>query len=165
MALCAAQSAWLDVPWVEQVDAGCGPAAIAMVMQYWIRQDHRLDPAAADADRIRKTMSSALSKKGTSGEALKAYLQQHGFDAYVIDGELNDLRQHLAKGRPLIVCLGPRGPQAPLHYAVVVGVSDDAVVLNDSARGKFFREKTQDFLRDWKLTGNWTMLAVPRQGA
>jgi hypothetical protein len=47
----------------------------------------------------------------------------------------------------------------------VVGVSDDAVVLNDSARGKFFREKTQDFLRDWKLTGNWTMLAVPRQGA
>ena len=153
-------SSWLAVPFVQQVEAGCGAASIAMVMQYWIRQDHRLDPSAADGDRIFKLLSSH-SSKGISGQSLQRYLEAHGFDAFVFDGELLDLRQHLGKGRPVVVCFAPRGSRAPLHYAVVVGIDDGGVILNDPARGKLFREDLSDFLRAWKTTGNWALLAVP----
>lgn len=152
---------WLDVPYVRQVDAGCGAAAIAMVMQYWIRQDKRLDPAAADADRIFKLLAPSPGK-GISGQALKRYLEGQGFDAFVFDGEMRDLQQHLAKGRPLVVCLAPRTSRALLHYVVAVGVSDSEVVLHDPARGQLFHEGLQRFSREWKATGNWALLAVPR---
>ena len=157
-----AESPWLDVPFVRQVEAGCGAASIAMVMQYWIRRDFRLDPAAADGDRIYKLLSSS-SGKGISGQALKQYLEEQGFTAFIFDGELQDLREHLKQGRPVVVCLAPKGPRAPLHYAVVVGAGGDNVILNDPARGKLFRERMDRFLREWKATGDWSLLAVPRQ--
>ena len=158
----AGASTWLDVPYVHQAEAGCGAASIAMVMQYWIRQDARLDSHAADGDRIFKLLS-APSKKGISGQALKTYLEEHGFDAFVFDGELEDLRAHIQKGRPVVVCLAPRGSRAPLHFAVVVGVDENNVTLNDPARGKLFREDVNRFLRDWKTTGAWALLAVPHR--
>lgn len=155
-------SRWLDVPYVQQVEAGCGAASIAMVMQYWIRREPRIDPTAADGDRIYRLL--ALSPgKGIPGQALKRYLEEHGFATFVIDGELRDLREHLEKGRPLVVCLAPKGLRAPLHYAVVVGFSEAAIILNDPSRGKLFHEDLNRFLRAWRATGNWTLLATPRQ--
>ena len=136
-------------------------SAIAMVMQYWVQQTPGLDAAAAGAEHIDKALPARSN--GTFGNDLKEYLEAHGFSAYVFDGELADLRNHLAKGRPIVVCLGLKGPDAPLHYVVVVGIGDDEVLLNDPARGKLFREKAADFLRAWKVTENWALLAVPRQ--
>jgi predicted double-glycine peptidase len=161
LAALAASRGWIDAPFVRQVRQGCGPAAIAMVMQYWARQQPGLDAAAADAEQIDQALPADSS--GTSGNELKRYLEAHGFSAYVFDGEPSDLRHHLAKGRPIVVCLGLNGPDAPLHYAVVVGIGDGGMLLNDPARGKLFREKTADFLRAWKATGNWALLALPRQ--
>jgi predicted double-glycine peptidase len=154
-------ASWLDVPFVQQAEDGCGAASVAMIMQYWARLEPHADAAAADGDRIYRLLSSP-GGNGISGQALKRYLEQHGFSAFVIDGELRDLRQHLEKGRPLIVCTAPRGRHAPLHYAVVVGISDVELVLNDPARGKLIRENLDHFLHTWKATGNWTLLAVPR---
>lgn len=161
IAALAEKTGWIDVPFVRQVRAGCGPAAIAMVMQYWVKQIPALDAAAAGAEHIDKALPAGSN--GTFGKDLKEYLEAHGFSAYVFDGEMADLRNHLAKGRPVVVCLGLKGPDAPLHYVVVVGIANGEVLLNDPARGKLFREKTPDFLRAWKATGNWALLAVPRQ--
>jgi ABC-type bacteriocin/lantibiotic exporter with double-glycine peptidase domain len=152
---------WLDVPYVRQVEAGCGAASIAMVMQYWIRQGIQLDPLLADGDRIYEQMGSP--KKGISGQALKQYLERQGFQAFVIDGEMKDLRDHMEKGRPLVVCLAPRATRGPLHYVVVVGLSDSDVTFHDPSRGKLITESLDRFQREWKATGNWTLLAVPRQ--
>ena len=157
----ADDSRWLDVPFVAQSGEGCGAASIAMVMQYWIRQDMRIQPSAADGDRIYKLLSS--SGKGISGQALKRYLEAQGFDVFVFDGELRDLRQHFEKGRPVVVCFAPNGSRGPLHYSVVVGIADGAVLLNDPARGKLVREDLPRFERAWKATRNWALLAVPRQ--
>jgi uncharacterized protein YvpB len=44
-------------------------------------------------------------------------------------------------------------------------VDDEEVVLNDPARGKLVREQKEAFLRSWKVTGNWALLAVPRQSS
>ncbi|HUQ94469.1 MAG TPA: C39 family peptidase, partial [Bryobacteraceae bacterium] len=139
--------------------AGCGSAAVAMVMQYWVRQQPGLDAAAADAERIDKVLPP--SSKGISGQALKNYVEANGFTGFLFNGELSDLRNHLEKGRPVVVCLGLKGPKGPLHFAVVVGLEAGAVILNDPARGKLFREPMEPFLRAWRVTGNWALLAVP----
>jgi predicted double-glycine peptidase len=152
---------WLDVPFVQQVKAGCGSAALAMVVQYWARQQPGLEVAAADSERIDKLLPATA--KGIQGRALKQFLEQRGFTAFIFDGELRDLQAHFEKGRPVIVCLALSGPRAPLHYAVVVGLDDKAVWLNDPARGKLVHENLDHFMAAWKETGNWALLAVPRQ--
>jgi hypothetical protein len=103
----AADFPWIDVPFVRQVRAGCGPASIAMVMQYWVQHEPGLDAIAADAERIDEALPA--SDRGTLGSDLRTYLEAHGFSAFVFDGESEDLTHHLAKGRPLVVCLAPKG--------------------------------------------------------
>ena len=160
--LASAGSPWLDVPYVQQAErTGCGPASIAMVMQYWLSHTGGLDAEAADADRIYALLSPS-SPRGIRGQALKGYLEGHGFTTYVFNGELGDLRNHVEKGRPLVVCLAPRGAKAPLHYVVVVGLDASAVYFHDPARGKLLREEFKKFQDEWKATGSWTLLALPR---
>lgn len=156
-----AHPSWLDVPFVQQVKAGCGSAAVAMVIEYWAHQFPGLEKTQADAERIDQLLP-ATSPKGIQGEALKQYLDEHGFRAFVFEGDMSDLRNHFAKGRPVIVCLAPKGNRGLLHYAVLVGVDDRDVWLNDPARGKLFQEGVERFMTEWRRTGNWALLAVPR---
>jgi predicted double-glycine peptidase len=161
LALPAAQREPLDVPFVRQQGAGCGSAAVAMIVQYWARHFPALSGASKDTELIDRLIP-VTSRKGIRGEALKAHLEREGFSAFVFTGELRDLEHHIAKGRPLLVCFAPRGPRAPLHYAVVVGVDGQKVWLNDPARGKLTPEGLDDFAKAWSVTRNWALLAVPR---
>ncbi|HYI96820.1 MAG TPA: C39 family peptidase [Bryobacteraceae bacterium] len=140
--------------------AGCGAASVAMVVQYWARHYPVLKSAADETDRIDELLPS--TRKGIRGRALSDYLSARGFAVYIFDGQLKDLRQHFDRGRPIIVCLGLSGPKAPLHYAVVVGIEEASVWLHDSARGKLTREPIDRFTSAWDVTGNWALLAVPR---
>jgi len=152
---------WLDIPYVHQKGAGCGAAAVAMVIQYWARQQPSLAGAAAESERINEELQA--SAKGIQGTALKSYLEARGFDVFVFRGERSDLEQQFKKGRPLVVCLGPKGAHGPFHYAVVAGIDREAVWLNDPARGKLIREDLRRFEAAWKESDNWSLLAVPRQ--
>jgi predicted double-glycine peptidase len=152
---------WLNVPFVPQVKAGCGSAAVAMVIEYWAYRYPSLQYAAEDTQRIDQLLP--VSRRGIRGDALRKYFDARGFRAFVFDGELEDLKHHFEKGRPVIVCFAPKGPHAPLHYAVIVGVDAHSVWMNDPARGKLIREDTDRFLDEWKVTANWALLAVPRQ--
>jgi predicted double-glycine peptidase len=157
----SAGSQWIEVPFVHQVKEGCGSAAVAMVMQYWVSRQPGLDALAADAKRINQVLQPG-STKGIQGQALKRYLEFHGFVALTFSGEVRDLQQHIAKGRPVVVCLGLNGSHAPLHYVVVVGLKDKAVLVNDPARGRLIGIGLERFLFAWKRTENWALLAVPR---
>ena len=149
----------LDVPFVRQVTNGCGSAAVAMVIEYWIAQTSGLDRAARAVERIDRDLRP--SRGGLSGAELHHFFEAAGFSAYAFNGEFGDLRKHLAKGRPLIVCLGPARPE--MHFVVVTGIDDNGAVLNDPARGKSVHQRLPEFAREWKASGNWTLLAVPRQ--
>ena len=50
---------WLDVPFVKQEKDGCGAASIAMVMQYWQRQQGQGASADSDAAQIQHALYSA----------------------------------------------------------------------------------------------------------
>jgi predicted double-glycine peptidase len=151
----------LDIPFVQQAKAGCGSAAVAMVIQYWARQYPTLERAEADSERIDKLLPPT-SAKGIQGKALQQYLEKQGFETFIFDGELADLRHHLGKGRPVMVCFAPGGSRSPLHYAVVAGLDEQSIWMNDPARGKLFQEELDRFIPEWKVTGNWALLAVPR---
>jgi ABC-type bacteriocin/lantibiotic exporter with double-glycine peptidase domain len=155
---------WLDVPFVKQEKNGCGAASIAMVMQYWLREQGRpTDGSAANAIEIQR----ALYDPGANGiyaSAMERYFRQHGFRTFSFRGEWSDLHQHIVKGRPLIVALKSAGAAGSLHYVVVAGLDKDRelLLLNDPAQRKLLKQDRSGFEKQWSATGNWTLLALPQ---
>src|SRR5579864_139529 len=121
--LAAGQSGvWLDVPFVKQEKNGCGAATIAMVMQYWQQQKNASLPATAiDANAIQQVLYSRKDH-GIYASGMEDYFQQHGFRTFAFTGTWGDLKQHLEKGRPLIVALKPSHLESSLHYVFIAGV-------------------------------------------
>lgn len=154
---------WLDVPFVRQEKEACGAASIAMVMQYWSAQQSRPADADSDAVRIQRALYSRRAH-GIYASDLEAYLKEHGYRTFAFPGEWNDLRQHLEKGRPLIVALKPGVAETSLHYVVVTGLDwgQGLVMINDPAQKKLLKEERPAFEKEWKAAGNWTLLALPR---
>jgi len=152
---------WLDVPFVKQEKNGCGAASVAMIIQYWQKQQHQT--AVVDRKQIQKTIYSSRVH-GIYATDLKRYLDDHGFKTFAFQGEWRDLEEHLKKGRPLVVALKPRG-QSDFHYVVVAGIdwTEDLVSINDPAERKLLRRTRVEFEKAWKATDNWTLLALPRE--
>jgi ABC-type bacteriocin/lantibiotic exporter with double-glycine peptidase domain len=152
---------WLDVPFVKQDRNACGAASIAMVMQYWQRQQGQ--SPSVDPQQIQRELYSP-SAHGIYASAMERYLRQQGFQTFAFAGEWKDLKEHLDKGRPLIVALKSGG--SSLHYVVVAGLNwqQDVVLKNDPAERKLLKQGRSEFEKEWKAAGNWTLLAVPQQG-
>lgn len=159
-----ATGVWLDVPFVKQEKNACGAASVAMIMQYWQRQQGR--SPNADAEQIQQTLYSKEAH-GIYASDLAEYLQQQGFRTFAFHGEWNDLKQHLEKGRPLIVALKPGAASVPFHYVVVTGVDwgRNVVLVNDPAERKLLPQERARFESQWKAADNWTLLAVPAAAA
>lgn len=152
---------WLDVPFVKQEKNGCGAASIAMILQYW--QHEQSQAATANAEQIQQMLYSSKAH-GIYASDLERYLDQHGYRTFGFRGQWSDLKEHLEKGRPLIVALKPPR-QAEFHYVVVTGLdwAQDLVLTNDPAERKLLKQTRFEFEKEWKATNNWTLLAVPRQ--
>ena len=161
-ALWAADSpaVWLDVPFVKQEKDGCGAASIAMVMQYWQAQQGQPANNTSDPSQVQRTLYSAKAH-GIFASDMERYFQEQGFRTFTIRGEWKDLKQHLDKGRPLIVALKPTSGVA-LHYVVVTGIGPEMVMVNDPAQRKLLQEDRSSFEREWSAAGKWTLLALPQ---
>ena len=153
---------WLDVPFVKQEKDGCGAASIGMVMQYWQRQLRESVNLDSDPAQIQRALYSPKAH-GIYASDMERYFREKGFRTFTIRGEWEDLKQHLDKGRPLIVALKPAGG-APLHYVVVTGVDQEQaiVMVNDPAQRKLLKQDRPSFDREWSAAGRWTLLAVPQ---
>ena len=151
----------LDLPFTPQVKEGCGSAAIAMVIAWWKAHGHALrDAEAADVAAIHKAVYSRKAK-GTSAADMERYFQREGFRAYGFAGEWADLKEHLAKGRPLIVALHPPG-QRQLHYVVVSGLGETQVLVHDPALKPYRTMDRAEFEEQWSASQHWTLLALPQ---
>jgi ABC-type bacteriocin/lantibiotic exporter with double-glycine peptidase domain len=159
----ATPGVWLDVPFIKQEKDGCGAASIAMVMQYWRKQQSRPLDSSADPIEIQRVLYSSKDH-GIRASDLEHYFQQKGFQTFAFAGTKADLNQHLEKGRPLIVALKPSGLETALHYVVVVGVdpAQDVVYLNDAAGRKLLKQDWPSFEKQWSAVGHWTLLALPK---
>jgi predicted double-glycine peptidase len=156
-------AAWLDVPFVKQTKDGCGAASIAMVIDYWRREQHLPEDDTADPAKIEEALYSGRGH-GIYASDLERYFERQGFRTFAFRGDWADLKQHLLKGRPLIVALKPVSASASLHYEVVVGMADgeQTVLVNDPAQRKLLKQSRSSFERNWSATGKWTVLALPQ---
>ncbi len=170
--LCAtavtAQSAnvWIDVPFVKQAPEACGAATLAMVMRYWAQQQGREFDRRSDPEFIFAQLHSR-DGHGIYASKMKSYLDRQGFQTFVFGGTWDDLKQHIAKGRPLIVELRPLRNGDALHYVVVAGIDEpqQLVIFNDPADRQLAKLDRTSFEKEWKATEQWTLLAVPRSNA
>jgi ABC-type bacteriocin/lantibiotic exporter with double-glycine peptidase domain len=150
---------WLDVPFIFQEKDGCGAASVAMVIDYWLAQQG--GSAHPNAAQIQRELHSDRTH-GIYASNIERYFRQNGYATFAFAGEWSDLKQHLQKGRPLIVALKP-GSMGPLHYVVVAGFDQERqlVLLNDPAQRKLLKEDRSRFEQEWKGAGHWTLLALP----
>jgi ABC-type bacteriocin/lantibiotic exporter with double-glycine peptidase domain len=152
---------WLDVPYIHQEKDGCGSASLAMVMRYWQGKNFPIAEERSNPGRIQRELYAA-KPRGIYASDMERYLRESGFEVFAFRGDWSDVRTHIAKGRPLIAGLKPKG--APAHYVVIVGIEpqDAAVLVNDPERGKLLRMDRAEFAKGWQGTENWTLLAVPK---
>ena len=152
---------WLDVPFVRQDKNLCGAASVSMILQYW----HKASPAGGSIEvpsfpDIAEGLRSSESK-GVFGSQMKAYLASLRYQVFVFKGQWEDVKNHISKGRPLVVGLGNRG--ALDHYVVVTGWNDpeNVVLVNDPAQRKLLKLDRKNFQKSWEQTACWTLLALP----
>ena len=146
-------AAALDVPFVHQQKDTCGAAALAMVLQYW--------GVAVSHDEVAQELLQP-ELRGIAGSALAAFASGRGMTAVAHAGDVDHLRDHIGKGRPLIVAWDMG--RGRYHDVVVIGF-DDAharVIVHDPARGASRGVGLDTFRRRWEGAGYWTLLVAPK---
>jgi len=147
-----------DVPFIEQKRYDCGPASVAMVLQY-----HGVD---ADADRIAKRFESE-HVAGTFTVDLLIAASDAGLEAHWIEGDMEKLKHEIDSGRPPVVFLNLAINPLPMrHFAVAVGYvshkGKDYIVLH-SGYDRFLPVPERKFKRQWKRTGKMMMTVEPKK--
>jgi len=156
---------WIDVPFVQQPQEGCGAASTSMVMKYWREHQGKAQDQASDVAHIQRALFSSQAH-GIFASDVQGYLDRQGFQTYVFRGDEDLLQHHIEQGRPLIVALQPSsGPS--LHYVVVAGVDrgQHVLLVNDPAQRKLLKIDSRTFEKEWQAAGNWTLLAIPQSDA
>lgn len=140
----------LDVPFISQSEALCGGAAASMVLRYWGEVGVQAEDFAPLVD---------VAAGGIRTTDLAAAMQGRGSSAIAANADAALARAELAAGRPTIALIEDR-PGA-LHYVVVVGWHERAVVFHDPARTPFVVMHPAEFERRWKVTSNWMLAVAP----
>jgi len=146
----------------------CGPACVAAVASHW---GVRLDEFKA----IQPQMPD-----DATGHDLQALAERLGLQAFAYRGSMDDLRQNLGQGRPLIVMLPmpllPRGGwlaelvtntwnevgPRPAHWVVVVGaIPGSRLIIDDPASGPLLVREDK-FIAWWAQKENLCVLIAAR---
>lgn len=149
----ADRHALLDVPYMPQTPALCGGAAVAMVLRYWGQRD----VFPQDFAHLVGTSDGILTS------ALASAVRERGSQPFIVPAADNTARARIQseidRGRPLIALIevGPR----TYHYVVIVGATDQEVVMHDPARAPFRVMPWAEFDLAWASTERWMMLVLP----
>lgn len=141
----------LAVPFVPQKKDSCGAAALTMVLRYWnIAADHEQIAAELLLPQLH----------GIRGSQLEGLARARGLTAVAHEGDLEQLRDYVAKRRPMIVSLD--AGRGRFHDLVVVGFDEQWVIVHDPAEGASRRIAAGDFETRWARAGHFALLVLPR---
>jgi hypothetical protein len=145
----------LPVPFVPQQKDTCAAAALSMVMAYHGREVPQDAIAAALVEK---------DLRGIRGSRLADFARERGMVALVFAGDLALLREHLGKGRPLVLSIA--AGRGRYHDVVAIGVDDaaHALVVHDPAEGPARAIAFAALEKKWRATGHWTLLVQPAGG-
>jgi tetratricopeptide (TPR) repeat protein len=142
-----------DVPFHAQEKYQCGPAALAMALNW-------SGIAVTPEELIPLVYSPA--RKGTLQAEMIGAARRLGRLAYTIDG-LDALLQELAAGHPVIVLQNLAFDWAPTwHYALVLGYdkASGTISMHSGVTRRYVTDWTV-FVKTWQRGSFWGLLTVP----
>jgi ABC-type bacteriocin/lantibiotic exporter with double-glycine peptidase domain len=146
------------VPFFSQEAYQCGPTALAIVLDYWYQRaglDTWLTPEQIAADIYSPTA------RGVLGLDLESYGRRQGSEAHQYSGSINDLRQNIDAGAPIIILVDYGFSLYELnHFMVVTGYTRDGVIVN-SGRYENKHISNKELEKIWKKTDYWALLLKP----
>jgi hypothetical protein len=142
-----------SVPFYPQKDYQCGPAALAMMLQW--------SGISATPDLLTPEVYTP-SRKGSLQSAMIAATRRHSRVAYVISGP-NAMLEEMRAGNPIIVLQNLGFSWHPVwHYAVVVGYDlDKSTVILRSGSDPKKPLSLKAFHRTWARSDYWGLLVLP----
>jgi len=143
-----------NVPFIPQAELHCGPAALAMVLQFRGR--------AASAESLAPQMMLPAAG-GTLQIELQAAARRAGMLATVLPTDLGTLLDEVSAGQPVIVLQNLGLAALPRwHYAVVVGhdVARRVIVLHSGTTADLAMA-LDAFEHTWVRGGAWALAVTP----
>ena len=118
-------------------------------------------PRATLLEMKKKAKSLVVLDHHQTAQAEAEFAAARGMTAVAHAGDLDHLRAHVGKGRPMIVAWAMG--KGRYHDVVVVGFDDDRrrVIVHDPARGAARSVDRDTFDRRWAGAGYWTLLVAP----
>jgi hypothetical protein len=141
------------VPFCAQTDDQCGPAALAMVLQY--------SGVSTTANELGADVYTP-GRKGSLQSGMITAVRRHGRLAYPIHG-LDCLLHEVAAGNPVIVLQNLGLQWIPRwHYAVVIGfdLPKKSITLH-SGKHPARRVALKTFHHTWRRAEYWGLLVLP----
>lgn len=146
-----------NVPFITQKDDYCGPASLAMIFNFW-GMDITQDEIAQEV--------YSPEMKGTLSIEMVLYAIQKGFEAEVYQGNLQNLKDRITAGFPLIVSHKTNKGQERVHYLIVWGFDDNKELFYvHSGIKRNMAMGYQTFLKYWDWAENLTILVYPKDKA
>lgn len=137
-------------PLYEQPDGiSCGPTSLRMLLEFYGKK-HSLE-------EIRKKTRTDFYVKGgyeiggTTIENIKAGMDSFGLSSTIHTGSMHDLRWYVDQGRPPIVLLRS-GMGNLFHYVVVIGYTENTIIVADPGYGERTEYSNEQFERAWSYT-------------
>jgi predicted double-glycine peptidase len=144
-----------NIPFYPQEDYQCGPASLAVVLNYW--------GVSVTPDDIAKEIFSETAR-GTLNIDMILYAQGKGLNALQYKGNIEDLKKNIESGYPVIVLVDYGFSVYQVnHFMVVIGYNNHGLIVNSGKdREKIISE--EDFLHIWKRTNYWSLLIKSLSG-
>jgi ABC-type bacteriocin/lantibiotic exporter with double-glycine peptidase domain len=138
-----------NIPFYSQESYQCGPASLAGVLNYW---GIRITP-----DQVARNIFSA-SARGTLTIDMVLFAQQKGLSAEQYRGSIENLKQNIDSGYPVVVLVDYGGVLYQMnHFMVVIGYNEYGILANSGKDNEKFIPE-DDFMKSWKKTNYWTLL-------
>ena len=147
---------YLEAPFIAQKEFSCGPASLAMVLNYY--------GCLISQEEIAKNFSSD-QLLGSFSLDLIAEAKALGFSVEFGAGNLEKIKQSLEQNKPAIVFWNYLLEPLPArHFAVVVGYfethNQTYLIIHSGAKpNQVFSQK--NFLKLWARENNWMMTIKP----
>ncbi|HBO83857.1 MAG TPA: peptidase C39 [Deltaproteobacteria bacterium] len=143
-----------DVPFIPQEELYCGPASLAMVLNFY--------GFKITQEEIAKEIYMP-KLKGTLNIDLLTFAKQKGFAAKYYIGNLDDLKANISRNMPVILFVDLGYDFYPVrHYMAAIGFDHEKGIIiahSGKERDKIFSNK--ELLKVWEKTSFGTLLITP----
>jgi ABC-type bacteriocin/lantibiotic exporter with double-glycine peptidase domain len=145
------------VPFYQQSEATCGPAALASILAFRGRPE--------SLERITEKIYLP-ELRGTLPMDMEKYARDAGFKTTAAYGTFDELKAYIRREMPIICMLdlGFSVYHRP-HYISVIGFDDvNAVVIGHDGKTPNSVIGYEKFNREWSRAGRWMLVIEPAEG-